>query len=278
MKKLFFSTCITLLALSSWAQVKLPQPSSTQTIKQDFGMGNIELVYSRPNAKGRKIFGDLVPFDKLWRLGANGATKISINEPIEIGGKKIDTGSYVLYAIPGKKNWEIIVNKGLNNWGIDGYKEAEDVVRFTVPSNKTKTAAETFTMQFGNVKAESCELQIMWEKTAISIPLSANIKDKLKAQIEAAMLTDKKPHWQAAQFYREYDKDLSKALENINEAVKDYPKAFWVLLYKARIQNELGDKAGAKESSDKSIELAKAANNDDYVKLNEKFQKEELNK
>lgn len=274
MRKLFLSCLISFGILSIDAQVKLPAPSSTQTIKQDFGVGTIELTYSRPSAKGRKIFGDLVPYNKIWRTGANGATKLTLSDPIEIGGKSLDTGSYVLYTIPGKDSWVVIINKGLTNWGIDGYKDSQDVARFTLTPEKVKPAVETFTMQFADIKPESCLLQLMWDKTGISIPITTNIKAKVRTQIEAAMLTDKKPYWQAAQFYREYDKDLAKALENVNNATVQNPKAFWVFLYKARILKEMGDNAGAKAASDISLTLAKEAKNDDYVKLNEDLQKE----
>lgn len=255
------------------AQVKMPQPSSTQTIKQDFGMGGIELTYSRPNSKGRKIFGDLVPYNKLWRTGANGATKIKFTDAVEMGGKKIDTGTYVLYTIPGVDSWEIVLNKGVNNWGIDGYKESEDVVRFRAAPAKSKTKLETFTMQFADIKPESCELQLMWEKTMVSISITTNIKDRLKAQIDAALQTDKKPYWQAAQFYNEYENNQNKALEYCTKAIEGNDKAYWMWLYKAKIQKEMGDKAGAKESAKRSMELAKEAKNDDYVKMNEELLK-----
>ena len=274
MKKLL----LPLIALScfsvlSTAQVKMPAPSPTQTIKQEFGIGFIELTYSRPSAKGRKIYGDLVPYNKLWRTGANAATRIVLTEPLEIGGKRIDTGAYVLYTIPGIDSWDIIFNKGLKNWGTDGYKETEDVARVRVEPMKLKEARETFTMQFANIKPESCELHIMWEKTDVAIPIKADFKDKVRAQIEAAMQTDKKPYWQAAQFYNEYDKNLPKALENVTKAIEGNEKAYWIWIYKAKIQKELGDKAGALESSKRSMELAKEAKNDDYVKINEDFQK-----
>ena len=274
MKKLLFP----LIALSCFsfagiAQVKMPAPSPVQTVKQEFAIGSIELTYSRPSAKGRKIFGDLVPFNKLWRTGANAATKLVLTEPLEIGGKNVDTGTYVLYTIPGIDSWDIILNKGLKNWGTDGYKESEDVVKFRVEPMKLKEKVESFTMQFVDVKPESCELQIMWEKTVVGISIKADFKDKVRGQIEAAMQTDKKPYWQAAQFYNEYDKNLPKALENVNKELERNAKAFWIWIYKAKIQKEMGDTAGALESSKKSMELAKEAKNDDYVKLNEDLQK-----
>lgn len=251
----------------------MPPPSPMQIVKQEFGTGTIELTYSRPSAKGRTIYGDLVPYDKLWRTGANAATKIIFSNPVEIGGKKLDSGTYVLYTIPGEISWEVILNKGLENWGIDGYKEKEDVVRFSVIPRKIKPKLETFTMEFSDIKPKSVILDIKWEKTGVSIPIVTNFKDKVRAQIEAAMKTEKKPYWAAAQFYNEYDRNLPMALENVTKAIEENKEAFWMWIYKAKIQKDIGDKAGAMESSKKSMELAKAAKNDDYVKMNKDLQK-----
>jgi len=274
MKKLCSLVFAAVLLTSLEAQVKMPAPSPTQTVKQDFAMGSIEIVYSRPSSKGRKVFGDLVPMRKLWRTGANQPTKITFSEAVELGGKKVEAGSYALYSIPSEENWEIILNKGLSNWGIDGYKETEDVVRFKVMPAKTKNMVETFTIQFANIKPESCEIQIQWEQTTVSIPVTANIKDKLKAQIEDALKNaEKKPYWEAAQFYNEFDKNLPKALENVTKAIEGYPKGYWMIVYKAKIQKEMGDIAGALESSKKSMELAKEEGNEDYVKINKDLQK-----
>ena len=271
MKKLSVSLVALLWAFAMNAQVKMPAPSPTQTIKQDFGMGNIELTYSRPAAKDRKIFGDLVPYNKLWRTGANGATIIRFSEPVEIKGKKVDTGSYALYTIPGADSWEIILNKDLKNWGVDGYKESEDVVRVSVTPMNMGSKMESFTMQFADIKPESCELHIMWEKTAVAIPITTNIREKVKAQIEEALKSDKKPYWQAAQFYNEYEKNSAKALEYASKAAEANPKAFWIFLYKARIQKDMGDNDGAMQSAKKSLELATEAKNDDYIKMNEEL-------
>ena len=274
-KNLTVFSCASLLFINVvTAQVNMPSPSTTQTVKQEFGMGSIELIYSRPNIKNRIVFGDLVPYGKLWRTGANGATRLTFTTPVEIGGKKIDTGSYALYTIPAEDNWEIILNKGINNGGTTGYKESEDVVRFTVSSVKATTKTETFTMQFANIKPESCDLQLVWEKKSVSISITTNIKDKIRAQLDAAMLTEKKPYWQAAQFYFEYDKNLTRALENVTKATEENPKAFYMFLYKARIEKEMGKTAAAMETSKTSLALSKEAKNDDYVKMNEKLQKE----
>jgi hypothetical protein len=276
MKKLIVAfTWVTFILFGpATAQVKLPSPAPTQTIKQDFGMGSIELTYSRPGARGRMVFGDLVRNGQLWRTGANEATRLVFTTPVEIGGRKIDSGTYVLYTIPDEESWQIIINRGINNWGIEGYKESEDVVNFTAPVVKTSTKIETFTMQFANVTPQSCELQLMWDKKIVALPITTNIVSKLKAQIEAAMLTDEKPYWVAAQFYFEYDKSLSKALENVNKATEENPKAFYMFFYKARIQKEMGKNADAMATSKISLALSKEAKNEDYVKMNQQLQKE----
>lgn len=270
-KKIFAGLVGCLLALGVDAQIKMPAPSSSQTIKQDFGIGSIELTYSRPSLKGRKLYSDLAPAGKLWRTGANAATRLRFTEPVEMGGKKIDSGSYVLYTVPNEDNWEIVLNKGLTNWGTDGYKESQDVCRFRVTPVKAKGLVETFTIQFANIQPESCELQLLWGKVMVPIAITTNIRDKVRAQLEAALQTDKKPYWLAAQFYNEYDNNKAKALEYATKATEANPKAFWIWLYKARLQKDLGDVAGAKESANKSLELAKEAKNEDYVKMNEEL-------
>jgi tetratricopeptide (TPR) repeat protein len=249
------------------AQVNMPAPSPTQTIIQDFGLGKIELVYSRPGIKGRQLFGEnseLVPLGKPWRTGANAATKIHFTDSVSIGGKTIDTGSYVLYTIPNKSQWDVVLSKGNTYPGSEGFKESDDVVHFKAPAVTIKDNIETFTMQFANVKNESCELHLRWGNTDVTVPITTNIKERVRARLEAALQGDKKPYSQAATFYYEYDKNYAKALENINKATAENPKAFFLFLQKARIQRDMGDKEGAKASAMKTIELAKEAKNADY--------------
>ncbi|TDH25626.1 DUF2911 domain-containing protein [Segetibacter sp. 3557_3] len=254
-------------ALCTTAQVNLPAPSSTQMIRQDFGMGRIEVNYSRPSIRGRQLFGassELAPLGKIWRTGANSATRIRFTDKVSIAGTAVDSGTYVLYTIPEKDQWQVILNKGLSNWGTDGYKESDDVARFKVPVTKVKNT-ETFTIQIGNVKPESCELELIWGTTAVQIPITTNIKERIRTQLTTAMAGDRKPYFQAANFYYEWDKDYPKALENINKAIEGTPDAYYMYLAKARIQKDMGDKAGARASAEKCIELAGKAKNEDYV-------------
>src|SRR5665213_737510 len=274
MKKIFVSVLFcSFVAVNGFSQVKMPAPSPTQFIKQEFGLSSIELTYSRPVLKGRNVFGTVVQYDSLWRTGANGATKIKFNDPVEILGHKVDTGSYAIYTIPHKNGeWTIILNKGFNNSGVSGYQESEDVFREKVKAGKMTNKVETFTMQFTNIQSQSCDLSLMWDNVVVNVPIKENITDKLRGEIEAALSSDKKPYWQAAQFYNEFDNNKPKALEMINEAINQSAKPpFYMVYYKAKIQKDLGDKKGAIASAKQSMELAKEANNSDYVLLNEKL-------
>lgn len=277
MKTIFsaFLFC-TFFTICGFSQVRMPAPSPTQFIKQNFGLSSIELTYSRPGLKGRNVFGTIVRYDSLWRTGANSATKIKFNDPVEILGHKVDSGSYAIYTIPHKNGeWTFILNKGFDNEGASGYKESEDVFREKIKSSKTTNKVETFTMQFTNIKPESCVLSIMWDNVVVNVPIKENIKDKIRTQIEEALSSDKKPYWQAAQFYDEYDNNKPKALEMINSAIaQNETPPFYMVYYKAKIQKDLGDKKGAIASARQSIELAKKAGNSDYVSLNEKLIKE----
>ncbi len=271
MKKFLLSiACIAAISRIG-AQVNMPAPSPTQSIHQDFGMGKLELTYSRPSLKDRTYFGDkseLAPIGEIWRTGANAATRLKITDNIVLGDKKIDSGTYVLYTIPGKKDWTIILNKGIENWGTDGYKQEEDVVRFTVSSFTLNVPpVENFTMQFSNIKPESCELHLIWGKTVVVVPIATNIRSRLKDQIETALKGDKPPYFQAANFYFEWEKNNDKALEYVNKAIDARPDAFWMYLLKAKILKEKGNKADAKAAALKCKELATTAKNDDYVRM-----------
>lgn len=273
MKK-FFTICGLLLASTlTQAQVKMPAPSPGQTLKQDFGLASIDVIYSRPIAKGRKVFGDLVPFGQVWRTGANAATLITFHDAVEIEGKKVDSGTYALYSVPNKGSWEIILNKGVKNWGSDGYTANDDVARFLVKTQEVKNMVESFTIAFGNVKPESCEMQIMWENTMVTVPIKTDVKTTIRTSLESALKSDKKPYWQAMQFYNEWDNNPAKALQYADLAVQENPKAFYMWLYKARLEKATGNKVKAMESSKKSLELAKEAKNNDYIKMNEDLQK-----
>jgi hypothetical protein len=257
------------LQTESYAQgIKMPQASSGQTIVQDFGLGKITLTYSRPSMKGRKIFGALEPYDKVWRTGANSATVIKFSDDVAIEGKNIPAGEYGLFTIPNKTEWTVILSKTSKTWGAYTYNEADDFARFKVKPMTMKESMETFTIQFANVKPTTAQLQIMWENTAIAVNLSTSIDEKVMASIDAAMKGEKKPYFQAAQYYFENGKDLKTALSWMNEAEKADPKAPWVKLWKGRVQLKMGDKVGAQATAQSGIAIATEIKNDEYIRLN----------
>ncbi|WP_316842294.1 DUF2911 domain-containing protein [Pedobacter gandavensis] len=248
--------------------IKIPQASSAQTITQTFGLGKVSVSYSRPNLKGRKVFGVMEPFDKVWRTGANSATSVTFSDPVKVAGKELAAGTYGLFTIPGKEEWTVIFNKDSKQWGAYEYKESDDVLRIKVKAIKLKDKVETFTIQFANVYPTTAQLQLSWENTGLNIDLTTEVDAQVMASIEEAMKGEKKPYFAAAQYYYENEKDLNKALEWVNAAELADPKAPWVRLWKGRIQLKKGDKAGAIASAEAGIKLATEAKIDEYVRLN----------
>lgn len=272
MKKLsVLSFALLALFFSSFAQVKTPAPSPGQTLKQDFGLGTIEITYSRPAMKGRKIFGDLVPFGNVWRTGANSATTLTFSDEVSIGGTKLSPGKYGLLSIPEKNNWTIIISKQTDVTSPSAYKQEMDIVRVSAPTTELKNSTENFTIQVDNIKSNQCEISLCWDKTKVSFTVSTDIDGKIMQQIATAMQGDKPPYFNAAMYYMDNGKDLQQALVWFEKAAAATPTAYWVHHQLANCLAKLGKKAEAKKAAEKSKELALAAKNMDYVKLNEKL-------
>ena len=269
MKKILFIIAIALYNFTFAQTLTTPQPSTTQTIKQNFALAAIELSYSRPNIKGRSVIGNLVPFGKVWRTGANGATTLTFGDDVTIGDKKIPAGKYGLLSIPDKENWTLIITKQTDVTSAAAYKETEDVVRVNVKPMITANKVETFTIQFANVKSNTCELQLMWENTAVTLPISTDVDAKVMSQINNIMTKDNLPYFNAAMYYMENGKDLNQALSWFNKGIQQNPDAFYMYHQKANCLAKLGKKQEAIATATKSIELATAAKNSDYIKLNE---------
>lgn len=259
------------LMIAEAQPIQMPQPSSSQTVKQEFGLSTIELSYSRPNMKGRKIFGDLVPYNAVWRTGANSATTLSFGDEVTIGGTKVPAGKYGLLTIPGATEWTIIISKQTNVTSPASYKADQDVVRVKVKPMELPWAMESFSLMFNNVNANTIELGITWDRTYVAVPISTEIDSKITAQIDNAMNKDNKPYFQAAMYYMESGKDLNKASEWLDKAIVQNPNAFWIHHQKANCLAKMGKKSEAIAAANKSIELAKVAKNDDYVALNNKL-------
>ncbi len=275
MKKFFLLVAASYIFFSAEAQqLTTPQPSPTANIKQNFALSNIEISYSRPGVKGRKIFGDLVPYGNVWRTGANNATTITFGEEVTIGGKKVPAGKYGLLTIPNANEWTIIITKQLDVTSPSSYKQDQDVVRVAAKPTAMPFTLETFMISIDDIKSNSCSIGMGWETTWVSFAITADVDSKVMGQIKNTMEGDNKPYFNAALYYIDNGKDLNKAVEWLDKAYAQNTKAYWVLYQKARAQKMLGKKADALATSNKSMELAKTEKNPDYVTLNEKLQKE----
>jgi hypothetical protein len=268
---LFTALFSTLFVLNSDAQLLMPQSSSSQSLIQEFGLGKVGVKYSRPNLKGRSISGDLAPFGEVWRTGANDATVISFTDAVTLEGNTVAPGEYALFTIPGKEEWTIILNKETKQWGSYNYKQSEDVLRLKAKTAVLKDKVETFTIAFSDVTTSTAKLELLWGSTKVSINMTTDVDSKVMASIDEAMKGEKKPHYPAAVYYYENGKDLNKALEWISLAEASDQKAPWYKYQKARIQLKMGDKAGAAQTAKAGIEAAKAINNVEYIRLNEKI-------
>jgi Protein of unknown function (DUF2911) len=273
MKKIYFYLAAMLIACASqnsYAQLlKIPQLSSTQTITQELGLGNITLTYSRPNVKGRKIFGAMEPYGVVWRTGANAATVIKFTDDVTIEGNKVPAGEYALFSIPDQNDWTIILNKTAHQWGAYTYKQANDLLRFKVKTGKPAEPTETLTMQFNNVDQTKCELELKWENISFAFHISTDVDTKVMANIADVMNADKRPYFEAALYYYENNKDLKKALEWISTAEKSEPKSPFYKVWKARIQLKMGDKAAALSTAQDGVKLARDQNDKEYERLNQ---------
>ena len=271
-KGIFSFSLVALLSLGAGAQaLRTPAPSTTQTIKQEIGIGSVELSYSRPNAKGRKVFGDLVPFGNVWRTGANSATTLQFSDEVIIGGTKVPAGKYGLLSIPGASEWTLVLTRQTDVTSPAAYKQDQDVVRVKASPKALPASVETFTMQFADVKPGGADLQLMWENTAVALPITMDVDTKLMAQIDNLMNKDNRPYFQAAMYYMEAGKDMNQALGWLDKAVAQTPDAFWIHHQRANALAKMGRKDDARQAANKSIELAKKAQNGDYVRLNEKL-------
>ena len=248
--------------------LKIPQPSTLQRIEQDLGLGQISVSYSRPNVKGRKIFGVVEPYGKVWRTGANAATRIKLTDTVQIEGHMLPRGEYSFFTIPGANEWTVILNKTVEQWGAYSYDSTKDVLRFKIKPGRLDKKMETFTIQFANAFVEHCELQLLWENTILSIHLETDVDSRVMANIEEAMKGEKKPYYFAAIYYYNHNKDMNKALAWISEFEKARPQADNAKYWKARIQLKMGDKKAAIATANEGVRLATEGSDVEYIRLN----------
>lgn len=263
------------VSIASNAQLKTPQPSPTATISQVVGLTDVEVIYSRPGKKERVVYGDVVPYDKLWRTGANKATQLTFSTDVKLEGNDVKAGSYSLFTIPGKEEWTIIINSNTELWGAGGYKQDEDIVRFTVEPSQMNDVVESFTIDFGNFKSGEAQMNLSWENTKISIKVETGAIEAVEKQIKEILVDGPGAgtYYNATRFYLDNDKDMKQALAWINVAIDKRPEAFWYIYQKARVQGKLGNTKEAIATAEKSLKMAQENEEGDYgyVANNEKL-------
>ncbi len=257
--------------------LRVPILSPLTEITQEVALTEVKLSYARPSAKGRKIFGGLVPYGEIWRTGANASTKLTFTEDVKVGGNDLKAGTYALYTIPGEKEWTVIVHSNLRHRSLAGdvYKPEEDVFRFRVTTGKTENFVETFTMSFGDITTDTANLLLSWENTEVKIPIQFDVDTRMNEQIaKMTAAPDGMSHQNyslAAEYYYHNDKDMAKADEWIVTALEKSPKNSRYGLLRARILDKAGKRPDALRVISEANAWAKEANNDNYVEQTQLF-------
>jgi len=270
------SKLITLLlmfgAFTLQAQIQTPQPSPSSKVHQTIGLSEVSVDYSRPAMRGRTIFGDLVPYGKLWRTGANMRTKFTTNSDIKIDGKELKKGTYAILSVPNKDAWDIIFYTEYMAGGAPATLDDSKVaLKVSAKTNSMDHAAENFTIAFGDLAdGVSGKMYIMWDKTMVMTTIETPTDEMAVKSIEKAMAGPSAgDYFNAASYYRSSGKDLNQALEWASKAVEMNPNAFWMSRQKSLIQADLGDKKGAIATAKVSLAASEKAGNADYTKMNQ---------
>ncbi len=252
-------------------QVKTPAASPSIKIEQEFGLTTVNLEYSRPGVKDRTIFGDLVPYDKMWRTGANKNTMITFSDDVTFAGTDVEAGTYALFTKPGKDMWDVYLYTDTENWGTpEDWDESKVAAKTMVKSTQLQSSVETFTLGLDNVSSDKADLVLTWDKAHVAIPLAVATDDMAMKTIDKVMDGPSAgDYYNAARYYRENGKDLDKALTWMTKAVEGRGETFWNTRQLALIQADKGDYKTAMATIKKSIDLAKTAGNDNYVKFGE---------
>lgn len=278
MKQLVISAFLLMATFVATAQVQAPQPSPFSTLEQKVGLTDVTVEYSRPNMKGRTIYGDLVPFDKLWRTAANKNTIVGFSDDVVIDGQTLKAGKYALFTKPGANNWEVYFYTDTENWGTpQQWDDSKVAAKTTVATNAFPVSVESFTIMINNLSNSGASLDILWENTHVAIPFSVPTDAKVSASIDKVMAGPAgDDYFAAAVYYLEEGKDINKAVTWIDKAVeltKDQPR-FWYLRQQSLIHAKAGNKKQAIEAAKASLAGAEKAKNADYVKMNKESLKE----
>ena len=271
MKKVIVLSLLLITGISS-AQISIPQASPISKVNQTVGLTEISVDYHRPSAKGRAVYGELVPYGKNWRTGANENTTITFSQDVIIDGKPLAQGTYALYTTPKADSWDIIFYNETGNWGLpEEWKDDKVALKTSAKPESLNRLVETFTISFNNVTTEAANLELSWEKTLVSIKIDVPTQKIVLKTIEDTMNgPSANEYYTCSQYYYQSNTDLNKALIWINQGIvlSGDKVPFWYYRLKSLIQYKLGDKKGAIETAKLSLAGATAEKNEDYIKQN----------
>ena len=259
------------------AQIQTLQPSPSAKIEQVVGLTNVTIDYSRPAKRDRKIMGELVPMGEIWRAGANENSTLSFSDPVKVGGKNLDAGTYSLFIRPGKSMWEVFFYTETDNWGLPEKWNTESIaVVVETEIIQLKNTIESFTISLDDLYNNGANINIMWENTKVSIPIEVPTHSKMMSSITKTIKKDPKSrdYYNAAIYYRQSNQDLNQAKKWIAKAIEMDPDKFWMYRQQSLILAQLNEKDIAIAAAKTSLKLAQESGNMDYVRLNTKSIKE----
>lgn len=277
MKRILLFMSVLALTFSAEAQIQTPAPSPAAKVMQTVGLTDITVEYSRPSMRGRTIFGDLVPMDKVWRTGANMNTMITFSKDVQVGGTDVKAGTYAIYTKPMANEWEVMLYSDYDNGGLPREWDDSKVVAKTMAKvEKMPMAIESFTIMFDDVSGMSTHLGMMWENTYVAMPIQTHTDKMVMKSIETALGGPTAgDYYQAAVYYSANDKDINKAKDWMDKAMSMTKEPrYWQLRQQSLIYAKAGDKKMAIATAKKSLAGAEAAGNADYVKMNKDSLKE----
>lgn len=252
---------LTGLASSASAQLNLPRVSPKSTISQTVGVSHVTITYSRPSVNERTIWGELVPWDKVWRTGANEVTTIALSDEVMIEGKKLAAGSYSIHTIPGREEWTLIFNKLIPESGYR-YDEKQDALRITVKPEPSDDFHELLTFVFPLVSESTAEIAILWEKLrvpfSISVDLDAVALPGIREAVAKAPADDWRTPFQAANYAYSSEKSWSDAMTWIDRAIA-INSNYNTLGLKARMLARAGRTEEALANARRAVEAGKAS-------------------
>ena len=259
------------------AQIQTLQPSPSAKIEQVVGLTNVTIDYSRPAKRDRKIMGELVPMGEIWRAGANENSTLSFSDPVKVGGKNLDAGTYSLFIRPGKSMWEVFFYTETDNWGLpEKWNTESSAVVVETEIIQLKNTIEAFTISLDDLYNNGANINIKWENTKVSIPIEVPTHSKMMSSITKTIKKDPKSrdYYNAAIYYRQSNQDLNQAKKWIAKAIEMDPDKFWMYRQQSLILAKLNEKDIAIAAAKTSLKLAQEAGNMDYVRLNTKSIKE----